>query len=86
MLGVMLTLGIFLTPIFYPPSAVPQGMRVLLAVNPMYALVEAYRSLILKGQLPAWESIALLASVGIVAFLAGYRLFVRVQPAFADVL
>jgi lipopolysaccharide transport system permease protein len=86
MLGVMLTLGIFLTPIFYPPSAVPQGMRVFLAVNPMYALVEAYRSLILKGQFPAWGGVALLASVAAVVFLVGYRVFTRMQPAFADVL
>lgn len=86
MLGVMLTLGIFLTPIFYPPSVVPQGMRIFLAVNPMYALVEAYRSLILKGQFPAWGSVALLASVAAVVFLVGYRVFTRMQPAFADVL
>ena len=86
MLGVMLTLGVFLTPIFYPPSAVPQGMQALLAVNPMYALVEAYRSLILKGQLPAWGSVAFLASIAAVLFLVGYRVFTRMQPAFADVL
>lgn len=85
-LGVMLTLGIFLTPIFYPPSVVPQGMRIFLAVNPMYAMVEAYRSLILKGQFPAWGSVALLASIGMVVFLVGYRVFTRMQPAFADVL
>jgi ABC-type polysaccharide/polyol phosphate export permease len=52
----------------------------------MYALVEAYRSLILKGQFPAWESVAFLASIGAIVFLVGYRVFVRMQPAFADVL
>jgi lipopolysaccharide transport system permease protein len=86
MVGVMLTLGIFLTPIFYPSSVVPPGMRFLLTVNPMYALVEAYRSLILKGQLPAWESVTFLASISTVVFLVGYRVFTRMQPAFADVL
>lgn len=86
MVGVMLTLGVFLTPIFYPPSVVPPGMRFLLAVNPMYALVEAYRSLILRGQLPAWESVTFLASISAVVFLVGYRVFTRMQPAFADVL
>ena len=85
-LGVALTLGIFLTPIFYPPSIVPQGMRGFLVVNPMYALVEAYRSLILRGQLPSWESVALLASIGAVVFVVGHRVFTRMQPAFADVL
>jgi len=86
MLGVMLTVWVFLTPIVYPPSVVPQQMRAFLAVNPMYALVEAYRSLILKGQLPAWESVTFLASIGAIVFLVGYRVFTRMQPAFADVL
>lgn len=86
MLGMMLTLGVFLTPIFYPPSVVPQGLQPLLVVNPMYALVEAYRSLILRGQLPSWGSVAFLASIGAVVFIMGYRLFTRLQPAFADVL
>lgn len=85
-LGVMLTLWVFLTPIFYPPSVVPQGMRVLLTVNPMYILVEAYRSLILKGQLPSLGNIAILASISAAAFIVGYRVFTRMQPAFADVL
>jgi ABC-type polysaccharide/polyol phosphate export permease len=85
-LGVALTLGIFLTPIFYPPSVVPQGMQVFLTVNPMYALVEAYRSVILRGEFPAVGGVVFLASIGIVAFLVGYRLFSRMQPAFADVL
>lgn len=86
MLGVVLTLWVFLTPIFYPPSVVPQGMRFLLTVNPMYALVEAYRSLILKGQFPAWENVAFLTLTGAVVFFVGYRVFTRMQPAFADVL
>ncbi|MBZ0158639.1 MAG: ABC transporter permease [bacterium] len=86
MLGMMLTLGVFLTPIFYPPSVVPQGLQPLLVVNPMYALVEAYRSLILRGQLPSWGSVVFLASIGAVVFIMGYRLFTRLQPAFADVL
>lgn len=85
-LGVVLTLGIFLTPIFYPPSAVPQGIRVFLAVNPVHVMVEAYRSVILRGEFPALGGVALLALIGMAAFLVGYRLFVRAQPAFADVL
>lgn len=85
-LSVILTLWVFLTPIFYPPSVVPQGMRLFLTVNPLYALVEAYRNLILKGQLPAWGSLALLASIGAIVFVVGYRVFIRMQPAFADVL
>lgn len=86
MLGVILTLWNFLTPIFYPPSLVPADMRFLLTVNPLYAVVEAYRSLILKGQVPPWGSLAFLALFAAVVFVVGYRVFTRMQPAFADVL
>lgn len=86
MLGVILTLWIFLTPIFYPPSLIPADMRFLLTVNPLYAVVEAYRSLILRGQLPPWGSLAYLALSAVVVFAVGYRAFTRMQPAFADVI
>lgn len=85
-MGVALTLWLFLTPIFYPPTLVPEGWRALLRVNPMYAIVEAYRHLILLGQPPTWPSLAVLAGCAITAFLVGHRVFVRMQPAFADVI
>lgn len=85
-LGAVLTLWIFLTPVFYPPSLVPEGMRPLLFLNPIYLIVEAYRSLILQGQLPGMGSLALLALMGTAAFVVGHRVFTRMQPAFADVL
>lgn len=85
-MGVALTLWLFLTPIFYPPALVPEGWRILLSVNPMYAVVEAYRSLILLGRLPAWPTLAVLAGCAITAFVVGHLVFSRMQPAFADVI
>lgn len=85
-LGLILTLWIFLTPIFYTTSLVPQSMHPWLKANPMFLLVEAYRSLILRGQFPAWGNIAMLALFALVVNWAGYRVFARMQPAFADVL
>lgn len=85
-LGVVITLWLFLTPIFYPPTLVPEGWRLLLRVNPMYAIVEIYRNLILLGQPPAWSSLAILVGYAITAFVVGNRLFTRMQPAFADVI
>ncbi len=85
-LGVLLTLWLFLTPIFYPPTMVPEQMRLLLIVNPMHVLVEAYRGVILRGQLPPWGSLAFLALSAVLVFLIGHRVFTRMQPAFADVI
>jgi len=48
----LLTLGMFVTPIMYPAEMVPPAYRWLLLVNPMAPLIEAYRDLILRGQAP----------------------------------
>lgn len=85
-LGMILTLWVFLTPIFYPPSLVPQALQPLLILNPIHLLVEAYRSLILKGQMPALGPLALLGLVSMCIGWMGLRVFGRMQPAFADVL
>lgn len=85
-LGLILTLWIFLTPIFYTPALVPQNLHPWLKANPMFLLVEAYRDLILRGRLPAWESVAMLSLMALGINYVGYRVFARMQPAFADVL
>ncbi|MGH7408477.1 MAG: ABC transporter permease, partial [Candidatus Methylomirabilales bacterium] len=65
---------------------IPEGLRFLLATNPMYALVESYRCLILKGQMPPGGSLAVLAFAAPATFLLGYLVFTRLQGAFADVI
>jgi len=84
--GLVMTVWIFLTPIFYPPTLIPERLQFLLTANPMHALVEAYRSLILRGQFPSWGSLALLTSVALAIFLLGHWVFTRMQGAFADVI
>ena len=50
-LSLLLTAWLFLTPIFYDASAVPDALRWMLLVNPLHHLVEAYRGLIFDGRL-----------------------------------
>ena len=86
MLGLILTLWVFLTPIYYPPSLLPQGLRFLLVLNPMAGLVDAYRALILRGQMPNPNSLMVLTLCSILAFAGGYAMFRKMQRAFADVI
>lgn len=85
-IGMVTTLWLFLTPIFYTANLVPEGWRPLLGLNPMYAVVESYRSIILKGQLPDPHSLLYLLITAALAFVVGHRIFIRMQPAFADVI
>ena len=86
LLGMILTLWLFLTPIFYPPSLIPKSLGWLLLVNPMGWVVEAYRSVILRGAFPAAWPMAALALCSAIVFSVGYALFQRMQGAFADVI
>lgn len=56
---------------------IPQSLKWMLLINPMGWVVEAYRSVILRGTFPAAWSMGAMALCSIVAFSAGYRLFQR---------
>ena len=84
--GLMLTLWMFLTPIVYPASMVPARFQWVLDVNPMTAIVGAYRAALLDDRMPAPAPFALFAVIAIALFVAGHWLFMRTKPTFADLL
>lgn len=51
-LGLLLTMFMFLTPILYPVSMIPAEFIPVNNLNPMYHLLDAYRAVILRGELP----------------------------------
>lgn len=86
-LAVILNLWMYATPIIYPASSIPEGIRQwVFWLNPMAAVAETYRDLVLVGKLQhlgEW-SVTFLMSVGIV--LLGLTSYHKLRPAFADVL
>lgn len=85
-IGYLLTLWFFLTPICYPESAVPETVAPLLAKNPLFWLVRGYRAALLEGHAPDWRLLALLWVVSILVFIAGRRWFHKLKSGFADVI
>jgi len=83
-LGVQLWL--YLTPIIYPVSLVPEQWRMLYMLNPMAGLIDAYRRIVLQGQLPQWNYLGLAVLISILTFFAGYRYFKHVEWQFADII
>jgi lipopolysaccharide transport system permease protein len=86
MMGLVLTVWFFMTPICYPPSALPGGWLWLFELNPMYAIVEAYRAVFLEGTPPGRSALAALWIVGAAAFWLGYAWFHKVRRSFADLI
>ncbi|MEB3197418.1 MAG: ABC transporter permease [Candidatus Sericytochromatia bacterium] len=84
--GLGTTLLLFLSPVFYPLAAVPVPYRDWLALNPLTALIEQTRAIVLWQQWPDPGSVgALWLGSGLIA-AAGYAFFERTRRGFADVL
>jgi ABC-type polysaccharide/polyol phosphate export permease len=77
---------LYISPVMYPLSMVPEKYRIFLAVNPMTHLLEMYRSLILKQELPNWTGVICIAVLAILLLWAGQALFTKLKPVFDDYL
>lgn len=77
---------LFLSPVFYPVSAVPAQWRVALELNPLAQLIEATRGAMLYGRWPDWTTLAALWLTGAAVAWLGFYGFQRTRRGFADVL
>jgi lipopolysaccharide transport system permease protein len=84
-MGFLLTLWFFLTPICYPQESLPPESLPLLARNPIYQLVHDWRTVLLDRRAPDWGGYFNLVAGAYVVCIAGYALYRRLRPAFADV-
>ena len=85
-IALLLMAWMFLTPIIYPESAVPQRYRVFINANPFTALVRSYRRILLEGSAPDWPSLAYFSAWAVVLFGFGYWWFAKSRRNFADVI
>ena len=83
-LSPMLMILMYLTPILYPLTLVPEGVRPWVAANPFGWLVERLRDALLDGRLaPRWgDAVALAAALAV--FCGGRWVFRRLSPHFED--
>jgi lipopolysaccharide transport system permease protein len=76
----------FLTPIFYPMSAVPASLRPLFGLNPLASIVENFRRVVVWGQPPDWPWLGIVTLFSGLMMLGGYMWFMKMKRAFADVI
>jgi lipopolysaccharide transport system permease protein len=85
-IGLVLMAWMYLTPIIYPESIVPENYRRLIGLNPFTPLIRNYRRVILDGVAPDWSGLAYFLSFAALAFIVGYWWFARTRKHFADVI
>jgi lipopolysaccharide transport system permease protein len=80
-----LQIWLYVTPIIYPVTMVPERLYPIYFLNPMAGIIEAYRSILLYQELPG-PYFALSSIVSVFTLLFGYWFFKRVEFQFADVV
>ncbi len=79
-----LTLGMFMTPIFYPMSIVPEQYLPYYNLNPMMYVAEGYRSVFLEGVIPDFGQLMKFVLMALGVFTVGYGFFSATKHKFAD--
>ena len=86
-LGVILNIWFYMTPIIYPASSIPESSRGLVFwLNPMAAISEVYRDIILVGEIQHWSEWGVASLISAIVFWFGLYIYKKLRPAFADVL
>ncbi|QEL65869.1 lipopolysaccharide transport system permease protein [Oryzomicrobium terrae] len=83
---VITQLALFLSPVFYPTSAMPKALQVLQSYNPLAVAMEQTRGTVLRHSLPSLESWSLMLLIGSFIMALGLASFNSAKEDFADVL
>jgi lipopolysaccharide transport system permease protein len=84
--GVITTLLLFVSPVFYPISALPQQYQLLLHMNPLTFMIEEARNVLIWGRLPDWVDWTIYFAISLAVVWAGFWWFQKTRKGFADVL
>lgn len=85
-IGVLVIALLFLSPIFFPLSAVPEILRPFIYLNPLTFVVGQARDILLWGRYPDWAGLAAYTGVALTIAWLGFYVFARLRRAFADVM
>lgn len=84
--GLLVMILLFLSPIFYPPEALPEVWRPWLNLNPLTVIIVQTREALLWGQTPDFRTLGIYGLGSGAFMLFGYWWFAKTRKGFADVL
>ena len=85
-IGIITTVMLFLAPVFYPISALPEKYQAYLYLNPLTFIIEQARQVLIFGKLPSWSGLAIYAGISFFVAWAGYLWFQKTRKGFSDVI
>lgn len=85
-IGVVTTVLMFLSPIFYSANALPEAYRSLLLLNPLTLVIEQARDVLFWGRIPDIKALMLYLVGSTMVAWVGFAWFQKTRKGFADVL
>jgi lipopolysaccharide transport system permease protein len=85
-IGIITTVLMFLSPVFYPVTAVPERFRPFILANPLTFIIEQAREVLIWGHLPDLIGLSIYTLVAVFIAWVGYAWFQKTRKGFADVL
>ena len=76
----------YATPIVYRLSDLPANLQVIMQLNPMTHLINAYRDIFYYHQMPDMRMLLILLGISVVLTIIGYFIFKKLQKGFAEEL
>jgi lipopolysaccharide transport system permease protein len=84
--GVFVSILLFVSPVFYPLSAISGVFRDAVLLNPLTLIIEQARAVLIYKQMPNWDYLFIYFLLSIMVAWAGYFFFQKTRRGFADVL
>jgi lipopolysaccharide transport system permease protein len=85
-IGLATTALMFLSPVFYPLSALPEELRSYLALNPLAFVIESARDVVIWGRVPDLQRAVVHIVMALLVAWGGFFWFQKTRSGFADVL
>ncbi|MDY4294403.1 MULTISPECIES: ABC transporter permease [unclassified Xanthomonas] len=86
MTGILTTILMFLAPVFYPVSALPEGLRKWIYLNPLTFIIEQARDVLVWGNAPDFVGLTKYFVFAMLVACFGYLCFRKMRRGFADVI
>jgi lipopolysaccharide transport system permease protein len=84
--GILTMALLFLSPVFYPVTAIPEAYRKFLYLNPLTLVIESGRGALIWGTIPGWRGMVAYSGLALLVAWTGFCWFQKTRRGFADVV
>ncbi len=86
LMGIVTTVLLFLSPIFFPVSAIPEPYQIFIFLNPLTFIIEQIREVLIWGRMPNWQGLGIYTLFSTAFCWIGFVWFQKTRKWFADVI